>query len=136
WVPLAVLAVLSIVGGWINVPHVVAELPVFGWIPNSEWLHEWLHPITANADAIMAANLPALAEAAPIGGSAAFWAVASCGIAIAVILIASRIIGSRQYRPATESPEPIGLGRLLHNKWYIDEIYDAVVVRPIVGASK
>jgi len=136
WVPLAVLAVLSVVGGWVNVPHAVADLPVLGWIPTSEWLHEWLHPITEHADEIMAANLPALAETAPIGGSAAFWAVASFGIAVAVIAIAFRVVGSRQYRPAVESPEPVGLARLLYNKWYVDEIYDAVVVRPVVNASK
>ncbi|HSL71632.1 MAG TPA: NADH-quinone oxidoreductase subunit L, partial [Longimicrobiales bacterium] len=41
-VPLIVLALLSVVGGWINVPHALAELPVIGWIPSSEWLHDWL----------------------------------------------------------------------------------------------
>ena len=136
WVPLAVLAVLSVVGGWVNVPHAIADLPVLGWIPTSEWLHEWLHPITEHADEIMAANLPALAEAAPLGGGEAFWAITSFAIAVAVIAIAFRIVGSRQYRPAVESPEPVGLARLLYNKWYIDEIYDAVVVRPVVNASK
>src|SRR5690606_27092656 len=40
-VPLLVLAVLSVVGGWVNVPHAVGDLPLLGWIPHSEWLHEW-----------------------------------------------------------------------------------------------
>jgi hypothetical protein len=32
-VPLAILAFLSIFGGWINVPEPIADMPVFGWLP-------------------------------------------------------------------------------------------------------
>ena len=38
--------------------------------------------------------------------------------------------------PADESPAPSGLGRILYNKWYVDELYDRIVVRPIVGVSR
>jgi NADH-quinone oxidoreductase subunit L len=57
WVPLAVLAVLSIVGGWINVPEPIAHMPVFGWLPHSEWLHHWLHPITERGRLHLRANV-------------------------------------------------------------------------------
>src|SRR5690606_20292768 len=70
WVPLAVLAVLSVVGGWINVPPAVSELPILGWIPSSEWLHHWLEPVTRSADAVLAVNLGELSETSPIGGGA------------------------------------------------------------------
>ncbi|HEX6939765.1 MAG TPA: NADH-quinone oxidoreductase subunit L [Longimicrobiales bacterium] len=136
WVPLVALAVLSIVGGWVNVPHAIAELPVLGWIPSSEWLHAWLHPITERADAVLAANVPELATAAPIGGGEGFWAVASFGMAVAVILLAAKAVGARAYRPAVESSEPVGLVRVLYHKWYVDEVYDAVVVRPVVAGSR
>lgn len=136
WIPLAVLAVLSIVGGWVNVPPAVAELPVIGWPPTSEWLHAWLHPITESADAIFATNLGALSEVSPIGGGAGLWALISFGIAVAVIAVGVKVIGGAQYRPALESPEPTGLKKVLYRKWYVDEIYDAVVVRPIVAASR
>jgi NADH-quinone oxidoreductase subunit L len=136
WLPLAVLAVLSVVGGWVNVPEAVSSLPVIGWLPSSEWLHHWLHPVTAVADGIMDTNVGALSEVAPFGGSAGAWAVASFGIAVAVILVASRVVGSQKHRPATESPEPAGLTRVLNRKWYVDELYDAAVVRPIMSASR
>src|SRR5690606_36955195 len=135
WVPLAVLAVLSVVGGWVNVPEVIRDLPVIGWIPASEWLHEWLHPVTAAADGILAANLPALSETAPLGGGAAAWAIGSFVLAVAVILFASKWVGARDHRPATESPELTGFARVLNQKWYVDQVYDALVVRPSVSAS-
>jgi NADH-quinone oxidoreductase subunit L len=136
WLPLAILAVFSVIGGWINVPHAIGEAPLFGWLPHSEWLHEWLHPITEEADAIMAAGLPAFAEHAPFGGSEALWAALSFGLAVAVILIAARVIGAHEQQPAAASPEPRGFAKVLYNKWYVDEIYDAVIVRPVVATSK
>ncbi len=136
WVPLAVLAALSAVGGWVNVPESIAQAPVLGWLPASGWLHEWLHPITAGAEAVFAVNLPELAHAAPFGGGEVFWAVASFVLAAAVILVAARAVGRRAYRPAAESPEPVGLVRGLYDKWYVDEVYDALVVRPVVATSR
>jgi NADH-quinone oxidoreductase subunit L len=53
WVPLAILAALSVVGGWLNVPEAIRQLPVLGWIPASGWVHEWLHLLIAPADAII-----------------------------------------------------------------------------------
>jgi NADH-quinone oxidoreductase subunit L len=136
WVPLAVLAVLSVVGGWINVPSVVSSIPVIGWIPSSEWLHHWLEPVTATADGVLLAGRGALAELSPVGGGAGAWAVGSFAIAVAVIFAASRLVGSRAYQPAHDSPEPAGLWRVLNRKWYVDELYDAIVVRPILATSR
>jgi len=136
WIPLAVLAVLSVVGGWINVPAAIKELPLFGWIPSSEWLHHWLEPVTSAADGILLSGRGALAETAPIGGGAGAWAVISCLIAIGVILLATRLIGARSYSPAHEAAEPTGLTRVLNRKWYVDELYDAIIVRPILATSR
>jgi hypothetical protein len=46
WVPLAILAVLSIVGGWINVPEADRADAGVRLAAASEWLHDWLHPVT------------------------------------------------------------------------------------------
>ncbi len=135
-VPLLALAVLSVVGGWVNVPQAIGDLPVLGWIPHSEWLHEWLHPVTASADAVMEQHLGAFRDAAPLGGSAGFWAVASFLLAGAIILLTARAYRGVAVRPAVESAAPTGLRGVLYNKWYVDEIYDAAVVRPVVAASR
>jgi NADH-quinone oxidoreductase subunit L len=42
----------------------------------------------------------------------------------------------RRYVPAEQAVPPRGLGRILYNKWYVDEAYDAVIVRPIVASSR
>ncbi|HEU4648513.1 MAG TPA: NADH-quinone oxidoreductase subunit L [Gemmatimonadales bacterium] len=136
YVPLVVLAVLSVVGGWINVPEAIGRMPVLGWIPHVEWLHHWLEPVTAAADRIQAANLPAVSETAPFGGGEATWALLSFAIAVAVIAVASAVLSKVEYRPADESAAPTGFRRVLFRKWYVDEIYDTLIVRPIIRASR
>jgi NADH-quinone oxidoreductase subunit L len=136
WVPLAVLASLSVVGGWINVPEAIAKIPVIGWIPHSEWLHEWLHPVVERADHVIEEHVGAVVHDAPFGGGEAFWAVLSFLIAVTVIVLATLALRRRVVRPALESPEPRGFARVLYRKWYVDEIYDALVVRPLVSTSK
>jgi NADH-quinone oxidoreductase subunit L len=135
WVPLVVLAVLSTVGGWVNVPDPIAALPVFGWLPHSHWLHDWLHPITEQAEYIFAANVGELAHVSPFGGGEAFWAAVSFLVATAVIAATSFWLLKKKYVPAADAIAPRGLGRVLYNKWYVDEAYDATIVRPIVGLS-
>ncbi|HEX6134194.1 MAG TPA: NADH-quinone oxidoreductase subunit L [Longimicrobiales bacterium] len=136
WIPLAILAALSLVGGWINVPEAIAHMPVFGWLPSSEWLHEWLHPVVEQADGVFAAQVGELAHAAPFGGGEAFWAAASFLIATAVIVITAYSLLRRRYVPAEQAAPPTGLRRVLYNKWYVDEAYDAVIVRPVLALSR
>jgi NADH-quinone oxidoreductase subunit L len=136
WVPLAILAVFSVISGWINVPYPIQALPVLGWIPGSAWLHDWLHPVTEHADAILYREVGALVEAAPFGGGEAFWAAIAFLVATATIVVAALLVLRWQYRPALESPVPAGFKGVLYRKWYVDEIYDAVVVRPVVGGSR
>jgi NADH-quinone oxidoreductase subunit L len=136
WVPLAVLAALSIIGGWVNVPAPIANMPILGMLPSAEWLHDWLHPVIEQADLVFAANIGEPAHAAPAGGGEAFWAAVSFLFATAVIAISAYVLMKRRYAPADEAEPLRGFGRVLYNKWYVDEAYDAVIVRPVVGASR
>jgi NADH-quinone oxidoreductase subunit L len=136
WVPLAVLAMLSVVGGWINVPAAIGNAPVLGWLPHSEWLHEWLHPVTEVADGVAAANAAAPLHSAPFGGGEVLWAVLSFGLAVTMIAVAAAVVGGRRYRPAEESPPARGFTGVLYNKWYVDEIYDTAIVKPILAVSR
>jgi NADH-quinone oxidoreductase subunit L len=35
-----------------------------------------------------------------------------------------------------ETPPYRGFAKVLYNKWYVDEIYDAAVIRPVVTGSR
>jgi NADH-quinone oxidoreductase subunit L len=138
WIPLAVLAVLSIVGGWVNIPRPISEMPVIGWIPpwHTEWLHHWLYPITTSADAVFRTHVGELAEIGPFGGGEAFWAAVAFLVAAAVIVLSTMWLGRQERRPALETPPYRGFAKVLYNKWYVDELYDTLIVRPVVNGSQ
>jgi len=138
WIPLAVLAALSVFGGWINVPEAISEsfLGGFGFLPMGEGLHHWLEPVMAGAHEIHAEHLGEISHLAPFGGGELFWALASTAVAAAVILITARLISGQKHVPAVDAAEPTGLGRVLYRKYYVDEAYDALIVRPLHAVSR
>ena len=112
---LVVLGLLTMVGGLINLPT---------WAGGHHWLESWLLPITAPAYFYYRPELPhGVAEYALIG-------VASL-IAVVGLVIGYRATLRHPIVVAREAPEEQGFWRVLYNKYYIDELYDAVVVRPI-----
>ena len=138
-VPLVVLAVLSVFGGWINVPEALGEswIGLFGVLPMSEWLHHWLEPVVGMAVEIRAEHVGEFAESSPLGGGEVMWAGLSTLLAAVVVVASVRVVSKWVILPATESTEPAGgIRRLLYRKWYVDELYDRVVVRPIVAGSR
>jgi NADH-quinone oxidoreductase subunit L len=118
--PLLVLAVLSIVGGLINLPAV---------LPGSGWLHHWLEPVTE----LSAAYLPEVHLS-----HSTEWALLGFAtlIAAAGIIGAWRLLKPAELVPAREAPEETGIQKVLLRKWYGDEIYDALIVRPIMWVSE
>ena len=138
-IPLAVLAILSIFGGWINVAAPIHDSVFggFGILPMSEWLHHWLEPVIESADAIRVAAVGPYGEAAPLGGGEVLWAGIATLVAALVVILTARMVSGREVRPAEESSPPAGgLARILHDKWYVDEAYDRVIVRPVIAASR
>ena len=138
WIPLAILAALSVFGGWINVTTDLREsvLGGFGFLPMSEWFHGWLEPVTEAAHQIQEAHLGELAHAAPFGGGEVAWGLISTVAALSVVLVTARLLGSRKVPVAVEDAEPKGLSRILFNKWYVDEFYHRWVVDPILTTSR
>ncbi|HSH75247.1 MAG TPA: NADH-quinone oxidoreductase subunit L [Longimicrobiales bacterium] len=138
WVPLAVLAFLSVFGGWVNVPEAIRTsfLGGMGVLPMGEWLHHWLEPVTAQAHEVQLEHLGEVAHAGPIGGGEVLWAVLSTVAAAAVVLWALRVVGSQKVVPAAQDAPPTGFGRVLYNKYYVDELYDRIIVQPVLRASR
>jgi NADH-quinone oxidoreductase subunit L len=120
-IPLIVLAVLSVVGGFIGIPEVFAE--------NKHWLEHFLSPIFAESTKLSTAHHLSHSQEYIMMGTVTV-------LIIGVILFA--INAFKKFTGENELAET-GLGKLLENKWYIDELYNKVVVGPInalAGFSK
>jgi NADH-quinone oxidoreductase subunit L len=140
--PLVVLALLSIVGGYLNVEKAVFDhVPVIGPLFNAlaiggdASLHHWLHPVTAGSEEVMRATVGEAAEP----GHAAWPIFLAIAIGLGGLALAWFMVRPRNERVRTADVEPAytgGLQKALYNKWYVDELYDRVVVRPVNRLSR
>jgi NADH-quinone oxidoreductase subunit L len=112
-VPLMVLAVLSVIGGALN-------LPFEGLHNLGHWLEYTLHEV----------------ESLPLSYSVAG---ISTILALIAIYVSWLIYGRNPLRKGEIDPLKRRLGAIFtgaENKWYVDELYNAVIVRPFVGISR
>lgn len=113
--PLIVLAVLSVIGGYVGmpevfgVPHFLAEYlsPIFA--PSAPYLHE--HHLSHSLE----------------------WGLMglSTGLVIVMILFARSKFSNYQDAGTPNT----GIAKVLENKWYVDELYDAIIVKPLLALS-
>ena len=66
------------------------------------------------------------------------WTLIGIAVAIAIagIVAAWQALDLTAHVPAKSAPQETGLGKVLYKKWYVDELYDAVIVRPIMWFSR
>jgi NADH-quinone oxidoreductase subunit L len=114
--PLIILAFLSIIGGWMGIPKLwhIPSFPV-------DFYH-WLEPVTGSMHGEEAEISHGLEWTLMIGSVL----VAGLGIAIATIIYYKR--EGLAEKMAASWP---GLHKLLYNKYYVDEIYNAIVIQPL-----
>jgi NADH-quinone oxidoreductase subunit L len=120
-VPLMVLALLSIVGGFIGIPA-----SLFG----GNAIEHWLEPVFARADAKLGL------EAHSVVPIEYVLMVLSIGVAAGGIVFARRVFLREPDLAVRLRQRFAGLHRVLLNKYYVDEAYDKAVVDPIVKASE
>lgn len=115
-IPLIILAILSFAGGWIGLPELFAA--------QSHALGKFLEPIFA---------LSAKHQHAHHLSHSTEWTLIAISVAgsLAFALIAWTRFGRKP-----ELGEPSGLGKALSNKWYVDELYDRVIVKPVYGIAR
>jgi NADH-quinone oxidoreductase subunit L len=118
--PLIVLGILSAIGGMINLPPLVG---------GGAALEHWLEPVTARAQQFFALEMPhGQTEYFLVGGAVA--------IGLLGLFAGYRATLARKIVPASEAPAETGLGRVLNRKYYVDEMYDTVIVRPLLWLSR
>jgi NADH-quinone oxidoreductase subunit L len=128
--PLSLLAILSVIGGWIGIPAVLGGSNHF-----EHWLAPVFHQAASGAHGAAAAGAHGEAGAhhsavLEIGLMALSVGIALCGIGLAYFL----------YRVRTGKPEEIArkwptLYDVVYHKYYIDEIYEWAFVRRAVNGS-
>jgi NADH-quinone oxidoreductase subunit L len=119
-IPLVVLALLSVIGGFIGFPEVF-HLP--------HWLHHYLSPVMEDSEIrALPAEITHLTE----------WSL--MGVALIVIAIMFFIARSK-YVSHEELPEPEDaklkpLHRVVYHKYYVDEFYEGFILKPLTWISK
>ncbi|HEY0670020.1 MAG TPA: NADH-quinone oxidoreductase subunit L [Sphingobacteriaceae bacterium] len=114
-IPLIVLAILSVIGGFIGVPEVLG---------GSHWLAGFLSPVfEVSTSKTGVLHLDHATEYI-------LMAVSVAGALIAALLAYSRYVRSGRV-PVADGAQRPALANLSYNKFYIDEIYNAVIIRPL-----
>ena len=125
--PLAVLGVLTVFGGWLNLPRLIPIGPV-------GLLDRWLAPVTGGASRALAggeAAAPAHSTEIALVGAAV--AVAALGIGLAVALLRpGRLVPKQEAVALAES----GVERTLRHAYHVDEALDRGLVAPLGAFSR
>ncbi len=122
-IPLIVLALLAATAGFLGIPEIFA--------PHAHWLEHFLAPVFAGSEALpsVVAKHAAVAE----HGASLEWAL--MGISVAVALIGT-LTAVFRFSSKPQLEEPTGFAKVLANKWYVDEFYDAIIVKPLDALAK
>jgi NADH-quinone oxidoreductase subunit L len=121
-VPLMILAVLSIIGGWV-------AAPAFWGAP--DYFAKFLEPVFAQGGVGNAEAAEATAHAleTPLAIVAVLTALLGLGIAFWLYL-------RQPGKPAQLAKSMRGIYNTLLHKYYVDEIYDTLVVKPLLWISR
>ena len=136
---LVVLALGSILAGYVNLPHALGGHAA---------MHEWLTPVFNATNCGQEVTTGALAgmaieECTPVeerdpaehAGTEITLMIVSSLIALGGIGLATYLWLKHKEIPAKLAAQYPGVHRLLLNKYYVDEVYDATIVQPIKVVS-
>ena len=105
-IPLIVLAILSIIGGFVGIPEVFMQ--------GGNKISEFLSPVIALQTELIVSHTT---EYMLMGLST-------------ILVIAAIVFAWIKFRNYQRS-EATGFGKVLENKWYVDELYDKIIVNPL-----
>ncbi|HRP07509.1 MAG TPA: hypothetical protein PLL69_03385, partial [Gemmatimonadales bacterium] len=118
--PLAVLGVLTVAGGLINLPSFAG---------GHHWLEHWLEPVTGPASRLLDPL------EAPHGSTELLLIAGAIAIALTGLLLGAFTTLRKPVPLPADAPPETGIARVLANKYWVDEIYDRLIVKPVVWFS-
>jgi NADH-quinone oxidoreductase subunit L len=110
-IPLIVLAILSIIGGYIGIPAYMAE--------GAHKLNDFLAPIFAASHEHM--------EAHEVSHNTEWMLTGISTVLIVIVVVFAWV----KFTKKPDLQEATGFGKVLQNKWYVDELYDRIIVKPL-----
>jgi NADH-quinone oxidoreductase subunit L len=124
-VPLVVLAVLSLVGGFVDLPETLGHFAPFSDFLNTAW------PVAAGAEASTGAHADLTVELRLQVGAAA---ASLIGVAMAYWLFLARPVRAPLHDPG--APGVAWIRRWWFAGWGFDRLYDVLLVRPLLWAVR
>jgi NADH-quinone oxidoreductase subunit L len=118
-IPLYILAFLAIVGGYIGLPHALG---------GGAWFENFLAPVMAVPHQAHETAHPAVST------ELLLMLTSVIAAAIGIVMAVSYYIRNPE-KPKQLAQKAAGLYRLVLNKYYIDELYDYTVVKPLYVLS-
>lgn len=115
-IPLVILALLSVLGGLIQFPH------IFG---GHAHLDAWLTPVIGGGHVAEHGDASVLARREYM---------LLAGTVIGLIII--YFITKRKYAVSAYEEKETSFGKVLANKWYVDELYETIIVKPLQWLGK
>lgn len=128
-VPLVILAILSFCGGWLGIPPLIGH--ALGNVPNL--LEHFLEPVFEHSAEIVASYGPAAHYS-----HAMEWGLMGLSVGIAVTgICAAFYVYIRHFDevPARLAKLFEGPYQLVYNKYWVDELYYLLIIRPIYHGS-
>jgi len=126
--PLVILAILTIAGGWLNLPEVLTDLVPLG---PREVLAHWLDPVVGGSTTRIIAGAPAVPTSTEEALIATAVVIAVVGILFAIL----RLKPANLPRARDAVPEH-GFEGVVAHKYYVDEGIDRVIVEPTYKVSR
>lgn len=122
-IPLVVLAVLSVVGGLLNLPHILHA-------GSTQWLAHWLSGTGVNHQPVVPLTEVHLSASSE-------WMLMGFASVVALVVLAFTYVAySKPSNVPVPDEQQKGAGKLLAHKFYVDELYNALFVRPTETLSK
>jgi NADH-quinone oxidoreductase subunit L len=108
---LIVLAILAIVSGFIGIPEL--------FVKDAHWLHTYLAPVFEQSAALSHAhNISHETE----------YILLAVSITLIVVMVG---YAWKKFATKPELSDAEGLGKVLANKWYVDELYTTIISKPL-----
>lgn len=113
-IPLIVLAILSVAGGWVGIPHVLG---------GHHFLEDFLDPVFEDSSIRLLHHLPETTEYILMG--------LAVGAALIAFYYAYTTYIKKKALPAEEDEELNPIHQLVYKKYWVDELYETVITKPL-----